>query len=224
MLRYTISMEKEKLPISADHLEKIKKWLGSGAINIFGLPFAGKDTHGRELSELFNAPLLSSGDAFRNAELDPNIKKILDDGVLPPSDIFFEVFTPYLTNPDYNNRPLILSSVGRWIGEEQGVIEIAKNAGHPIKAVIYLTLDEDKVHQRFEKSREIGDRGDRADDEAHKLDTRIEEFKNKTMDVLHVYDKMGLLIEINSDAQKEEVLKSILARLFVIASSESSNS
>lgn len=216
-------MEKEKLPISADHLEKIKKWLGSGAINIFGLPFAGKDTHGRELSELFNAPLLSSGDAFRNAQLDPNIKQILDDGVLPPSDIFFEIFTPYLTNPEYIGRPLILSSVGRWIGEEQGVIDITEKAGHPIKAVIYLTLDEDKVHQRFEKSRELGDRGERADDEAHKLDTRIEEFKNKTMDVLHVYDDMGLLIEINSDAQKEEVLKSILARLFVLASIAGAN-
>lgn len=211
-------MEKGKLPISAEHLEKIKKWLGSGAINIFGLPFAGKDTHGRELSELFDAPLLSSGDAFRNAQLNPDIKKILDDGILPPSDIFFEVFTPYLTNPEYDSRPLILSSVGRWIGEEQGVIEIADNAGHPIKAVIYLTLDEDKVHRRFEKSRELGDRGDRADDESHKLDTRIKEFNEKTLAVVEYYRDMNLLIEINSDAPKNEVLKSILARLLMVAS------
>lgn len=213
-------MEKQLAPISNDHLEKIKKWLGSGAINIFGLPFAGKDTHGRELSKLLDAPLLSSGDAFRKAELDPKVKEVLDNGMLPPSDIFFEVFTPYLTNPEYAGKPLILSSVGRWLGEEKGIISIAEQAGHPIKAVIHLTLDEDKVYQRFEKSREIGDRGERADDEAHKLDTRIGEFKDKTIDVLKVYGEMGLLIEVNSDLSKDEVFKSILARLFVLASLE----
>lgn len=214
----------EKPPISTDHLDKIKKWLGTGAINIFGLPFAGKDTHGRELSHLFDAPLLSSGEVFRNSELDEETKHILDSGGLPPSEIFFKIFTPYLSKQEYDGRPLILSSVGRWIGEEQGIIEASEIAGHPIKAVIYLHLNEDMVHERFKASLDIGDRGDRADDDDHKLETRINEFNAKTLPVIEVYRKLGLLIEVNSDAEKVEVLESILARLFMTASNESNSS
>ena len=211
-------MNMEHSHISPDHLEKIKKWLGTGAINIFGLPFAGKDTHGRELSQLFDAPLLSSGEVFRNTELKPEVKEILDAGILPPSDVFAEIFTPYLSKSDFEDRPLILSSVGRWIGEEQGIIDAAREANHPIKAVIYLHLNEETVHQRFEKSKEIGDRGERADDAAHKLETRIAEFNSKTLPVINVYRDLGILIEVDSNASKEEVLKSILARLFMLAS------
>jgi len=210
----------ERLPISTDHLDKMRKWLGTGAINFFGLPFSGKDTHGRELSELFDAPLLSSGEVFRNTKLKPEIKEILDAGILPPSDVFTEIFTPYLSKPEFDGRPLILSSVGRWIGEEQGIIKAAEEANHPIKAVVYLHLNEETVHQRFEKSKEIGDRGERADDAEHKLETRIQEFNEKTLPVINVYRNLDILIEVDSNASKEEVLKSILARLFLVASSE----
>jgi len=216
VLAYTMYMNEPT--ISDDHLYKIKEWLGSGSINIFGLPFAGKDTHGRKLAELFDASLLSSGEVFRNSELEPEVKATLDAGLLPASDVFFNIFTPYLSKPEFANKPLILSSVGRWIGEEKGIIQAADSAGHPIKAVIYLHLDEEMVHRRYEASREIGDRGDRADDEAHKLETRISEFNAKTLPVIEEYRKLGLLIEVNSDATKSEVLESILARLFMLSS------
>lgn len=212
----------EKLPISVDHLDKIKKWLGSGAINIFGLPFAGKDTHGRELSQLFDAPLLSSGEVFRSSKdlLSPEDRETLDTGGLPPSDVFLKLFTPYFKKPEFDNHPLILSSVGRWIGEEQGVLNAAEESGHPVRAVVYLHLKEATVYERQAASKEIGDRGNRPEDAVHILETRIQEFNEKTMPVINVYRDKGLLIEVDSDASKDEVLKSILARLFMVASSE----
>lgn len=207
----------EKLPISTDHLEKIKKWLGTGAINIFGLPFAGKDTHGHELAQLFDAPLLSSGEVFRSSRevLSPEDLATLDTGGLPPSDVFLKLFTPYFKKAEFNGRPLILSSVGRWIGEEQGIIKAAEESGHPIKAVVYLHLKEATVYERQAASQEIGDRGDRPEDAVHVLETRINEFNEKTLPVIDVYRNKGMLIEVDSDASKDEVLKSILARLFM---------
>ncbi len=209
----------EKLPISPDHLDKIKKWLGSGAINIFGLPFAGKDTHGRELSQLFDAPLLSSGEVFRSSKdlLTPEDRETLDTGGLPPSDVFLKLFTPYFAKEEFTGRPLILSSVGRWIGEEQGILQAAEDSGHPIKAVVYLHLSEEVVRQRLKKSLQLGDRIRPEDSEEH-ISTRIAEFNNKTLPVIEVYRDMGLLIEVNSDAEKSEVLENILARLFMAAS------
>lgn len=212
----------EKQPIPTEHLDKIRTWLGSGAINIFGLPFAGKDTHGRKLSELLDAPLLSSGDVFRASRSILNAEDLatLDSGGLPPSDVFLRLFTPYFKKSEFDDRPLVLSSVGRWDGEEVGIIEAAKASNHTIKAVVYLHLAEDEVYTRFKKSQETGDRGSRADDEEHKLAKRIDEFNNKTTPVIEKYRDMGLVIEVNSDAPKSEVLENILARLFMKASSD----
>ena len=212
----------EKLPISADHLEKIKKWLGTGAINIFGLPFAGKDTHGHTLSKLFDAPLLSSGQIFRDSKalMTPEDVEILDTGGLPPTDVFNKMVTPYLSKPEFDGKPLILSSVGRWIGEEQIVLQASEAADHPIKAVVYLHLSESMVYTRRAASEENGDRGNRPEDAEHILETRINEFNTKTLPVIEVYRDQGLLIEVNSDAEKSEVLRNILSRLFVAASTD----
>jgi len=38
----------------------IKKWLGTGSINIFGLPMSGKDTMGIRLAEALGGKFLSS--------------------------------------------------------------------------------------------------------------------------------------------------------------------
>lgn len=203
--------------LSKEQLSIISTWLGSGSINLFGLPFSGKDTHGRVLGELFNAPLISGGHLLRNSIIPPKLKSELDAGKLFPPDKFLEIVTPYLAKSEFEGHPLILSSVGRWIGEEQGIVRASEASGHPIKAAIYLHLAEDMVHTRWEKSQKHGDRGERADDAEHVLATRIEEFNTKTLPVIEVYRDMGLLIELNSDAEKHEVLESILARLLVRA-------
>ena len=207
----------EDILLAQKPLSTIKQWLDSGSINIFGLPFAGKDTHGATLSHLFDAPLLGGGDILRNSVIPPELKKDLDAGLLFPPDKYLEIVTPYLSKPEFQNRPLILSSVGRWIGEEEGILRATKASNHPIKAVIYLHLSEEVVYKRYEKSQEKGDRAGRADDARHILATRIEEFNTKTLPVIEIYRQRGLLIEVNSDAEKHEVIENILARLFLKA-------
>jgi adenylate kinase len=203
--------------LSNKPLSTIKSWLHNGSINIFGLPFAGKDTHGATLSRLFDAPLLGGGDILRNSNIPPELKKELDDGKLFPTDDFRRIVTPYLSSPEFENRPLILSSVGRWIGEEEGILNAAEHSGHPIMAAIYLHISEEVVYRRQEKSQATGDRIGRPEDAKHVLATRIQEFNEKTLPVIEVYRRLGLLIEVNSDAEKHEVIESILARLFLAA-------
>ncbi|HYG83355.1 MAG TPA: nucleoside monophosphate kinase [Verrucomicrobiae bacterium] len=205
---------------SHHHLNAIKQWLGSGAINIFGLPYAGKDTHGRSLAQLFDAPLLSGGEILRNSVVSPELKRQLDAGMLVPQDEYLNTVTPFLSKAEFAGKPLILSSVGRWIGEEEGVLAATEASGHPTKAVIYLHLGEAVMRQRWTKSQAEGDRGDRADDAEHAIATRIQEFNEKTIPVIEAYRQKGLLIEVNSDAAKDEVLENILARLFLKASQD----
>lgn len=215
-IRYNLSMNDVASP---EQLATIKSWLGSGSINIFGLPFAGKDTQGGRLAELLEAPILGGGEILRNSVIPPELKQELDAGKLFPTDKYLEIVTPYLSKPEFAGRPLVLSSVGRWIGEEAGVLQATAASNHPIKAVIYLHLSEEGVRERWAQSQVDGDRGDRADDAEHVLATRIAEFNQKTMPVIEVYREKGLLIEINSDADKHEVLESIVARLYLLATS-----
>lgn len=192
---------------------KISTWLGSGSINLFGLPFAGKDTHGRELAELFHAPLLGGGDILRSSIIPPHVKEALDTGLLVPSDEYVAIITPFLSRAEYQDHPLILSSVGRWIGEEVGVIEALNASGHPLKAVIYLSLDYADVWERWYHSQANQDRGKRAEDAEHILEIRFKEFAEKTLPVIDYYRKQGLLIEVNSKHPKEDVLLYILQEL-----------
>lgn len=203
--------------ISNDGIKQIKQWLDTGAINIFGLPFAGKDTHGHQLAELFGASIMGGGDILRNSVIPDHVKEIIDAGKLAPTDDYVRIVLPYLSRDEFAGRPLILSSVGRWHGEEPGVIEAAKAADHPIKAVLFLSVSEAVAHQRFLESREDETRGVRADDAEHILRTRFDEFEQKTLPVIDFYREKGTLIEVDGNPPKDEVNETILLELLKLA-------
>lgn len=203
---------------NSDKIEVIKAWLGAGSINIFGKPFAGKDTHAKELAYELDAKLIGGGDIMR-ASSDPEIKQEIDKGNLAPTNKYQEIMLPYFMRDEFSNYPLILSSVGRWSGEEKGVIEATEQSGHDIKAVLHINIDDDEIEKRWSASRHLGDRGSRKDDDAHhKLEVRLKEFNNKTIPVIKAYQKNFEVIEINGMQPKEDVASQIIDRLFSLAS------
>ena len=82
-----------------EKIKIIKKWLGTGSINIFGLPMSGKDTQGIKLAELLNAKFLSSGMIIRTMETETK-QKLSDKGNLIPTNIFYEWVLPYFERRD----------------------------------------------------------------------------------------------------------------------------
>ncbi len=200
-------------------IEKIAEWLGSGSINIFGTPYAGKDTQGGHLARDLNTVRLSGGEILRNSDIPPHVKKAIDSGVLAPTKDYIDIVVPYLSQQQFTGKPLVLSSVGRWKGEEEGVIEALKAAGHELKAVILLDISESTVRERFNAAVEIGDRGERADDEEHLLDIRLKEYREKTLPVLEFYEQMELLDRIDGQGAIENTYAQIIAKLLVRAGS-----
>ncbi len=198
--------------IDPEQISTIRSWLGSGSINIFGLPFAGKDDQTGRLQNLLDGNKLGGGDILR-ASLTPEIKSYLDEGKLIPSDLYVKMVLPYLNQPELADKPLLLSSVGRWFGEENGVMQVLKEAHHPLKAVIYLIVSRNDALERLRRSKDLGDRGDRDDDDEKLLLTRFEEFETKTMPVINHYRNLGLLIEIDATQSRENVQASILSEL-----------
>ncbi|MCX6728305.1 MAG: nucleoside monophosphate kinase [Candidatus Saccharibacteria bacterium] len=197
-----------------EKIETIKKWLGSGAINIFGRPFAGKDFQGRQLIAFFGGNMVSSGEILRNSKAEMTTR----EGKLTPTKDFYDVVLPYLNRSELDDSPLFLSSIGRWHGEEQEVMSALDKSGHPLKAVIYLDISINEVHDRW-LAREINnDRLERIDDTEETLSIRFNEFQEKTMPVLNYYRKLGLLLEIDGKGPRNEITDLIIDALFELAS------
>lgn len=187
-------------------IHEVNEWLGTGSLNFFGKPFGGKDTQSEKLAPFFNAPILGGGQILRNSVIPPETQTKMNRGELIPTEDFVKIVMPYLSNPDFADGPLFLSSVGRVSGEEQGVINATEAAGHSIKAVPYFDITNDEVFRRLANT---PDRG-RADDTPASMEVRLEEFYTKTQPVLDTYEKMGLLLPVDAMTESDVVFNSMV--------------
>lgn len=196
-----------------EQLQTIKNWLGTGSINIFGLPMSGKDTVGVRLAEAIGGKFLSSGLIVRTLEKATN-QDFTGGGKLVPQNLFYDWVLPYFEKKELWNYPLILSSIGRWNGEEDQVMSVAKSSGHQIKAVIVLQLSEQDAIERWEAAKLLNDRGLRADDANPEIfQTRLNEFREKTVPVLRHYQELGLLVPVKADAPRDQVFANVVEAL-----------
>ena len=197
-----------------DQIHTISTWLGSGSINIFGLPFAGKDTQGETLAKLFSAELVAGGDILRSHNNQEELQHIMATGALIPTDMYFSILLPYLSQEAFTGKPLILSSVGRMNGEQETIVKATADSGHPIKAVVMLSMPEEVVWERYEIAQQTADRGTRADDgNRDVLANRLNKFRAQTIPVIEFYREKGLLIEVDGTLSREEVTQEILGAL-----------
>lgn len=195
-------------------LAQIRQWLGTGTINIFGLPMSGKDTQGLRLAQALGAEFLSSGIIIRAKEAETH-KNYTSHGALIPTNVFYDWVLPYFGQPEFADKPLVLSSVGRWAGEEDAVMQATLNAGHPTRAVVVLNVSEADVTDRFEAAKILGDRGDRSDDaDPQTFATRLEEFRTKTLPVLTHYKQLNLLVSVNGDQPRDLVFAELVDKLY----------
>jgi adenylate kinase len=200
-----------------DKINSIKQWLGTGSINIFGLPMSGKDTQGIKIAEALGAKFLSSGMIIRAMEAETK-QNLTGSGNLIPTNTFYDWVLPYFERRDLFNYPLILSSIGRWQGEEIQVMSVASGSGHEIKAVIVLNISEADVENRFKAAQTLQDRGERQDDkDLQVFHNRLQEFRTKTIPVIQHYSSLGLLIEVKGDQSREAVFNDIINKLYLKA-------
>ncbi|MBQ3310141.1 nucleoside monophosphate kinase [Candidatus Saccharibacteria bacterium] len=197
-----------------EKIAAIKNWLGTGSINLFGMPMSGKDTVGIRLAEDLGAKFLSSGLLIRAVEKSEN-RDLTASGKLIPTEEFYDIVLPYFQREDLKPFPLVLSSVGRWKGEENTVMSAAEAAEHPIKVVVALNISESDVMERWRTAQALGDRGDRPDDNKIEVfQTRIDEFKSKTLPVLMHYQQLGMLVSVQADMSRDEVYQAVVEALY----------
>lgn len=199
-------------------IEIIKKWLGNGSINIFGRPFAGKDNQANKLIEIIGGNLIGGGDILRSKHMPNDIKILMRTGKLIPTDKYRQIVLPYFKQSIFKDKPLILSSVGRWHGEEEMVIKSLRDSGHELKAVIHLEISEQESYKRWQNRDINNDRGERYDDTEEILKIRLNEYRSKTIPVINYYKKIGILVKIDGTNNRQNVTKKIIKSLQELAS------
>ena len=139
------------------------------------------------------------------------------NGELIPTNLFYEWILPYFFRDDLKENALILSSVGRWSGEENEVMDSAKTSGHEIKAAVILDTSEAEVMKRWEIVNSLGDeaRTVREDDKSPEtFKVRIKEFNEKTKPVLDHYEELGLLIKVDGNQDRESVYQATVDAIY----------
>lgn len=206
-----------------DKIRQIQKWLGTGSINIFGIQFSGKDTLGIGLAKQLDANFLSSGDVVRAAAKSSksnDIKKAAiasEQGVLTPTDQFRQLIVPHLQDPKLSGEPLILSSVGRWYGEEEIVMSALHQSNHDLKAVFIINIPEEEVWNRWRLVRDSRNGGRVDDIDQTKVERRIKEFYQKTSPVIDKYRSLGLAIDIDGTKSIDQVRADAINQLYVLS-------
>lgn len=190
-------------------VNEIEEWLGAGTVNGFGRQFAGKDTQLAPLSKQFGVPIIGGGDILRNSIIPEEVQESMDRGDLIASDDYKRIVLPYLSQPDFEGKPLLLSAVGRMIGEEAGVLLATEAAGHPTKAAVLFDITRDESTRRLLSTPSRG----RADDTPEGLARRLDFYDEYTEPVLDVYEKMGLLVRVNAMPETEVVFASFVHQL-----------
>jgi len=204
-----------------DKIRFLKNWLGTGSVNVFGLPMSGKDTVSKRLSESLGGVYVSSGEILRSAEQKGEQVVDMGDGKWVPQQQFFDIVLPYLSREELRGRALILGGVGRWVGEETQTMAALVNAGHPTSAVVFLEIGIEEIKRRFDALSTVNDRGARADDADFSLvESRIVEFREKTLPVIEKYRELGLLVSIDAGLSRDEVFESAIEKLYSFAVSQ----
>lgn len=215
-----------------EKIAHIKSWLGTGSINIFGIQFSGKDTVGEKLTALLNAKFISSGDVMRQVfankptdskdEIWQAAKAGNLKGVLMPTDEFQQMMITHLMQPEFDGFGLILSTVGRWIGEEGPIMKILEETGHPTKAVLLINISEEEAWRRWRAIDGQRNEGRQDDTDEEKVTTRLKEYREKTLPVIEVYRRLGLLIEIDGEQSREDVLSDAIDAIYNFSRAQNS--
>ncbi len=203
-----------------EKITQIKDWLGTGAINIFGSAFSGKNTVGERLAELLGAEFVDSGGivrASREKAENPAIQqaaKNTDRGGWMAMNEYLEMIVEFLTDKKLEGRPLVMSMVGRWIGEEQPVMSALKKGHHDTQAVLVINVPEEEVWQRWEIAGDSRNGGRSDDMSREKVQRRLNDYHTKTQPVIEVYRQMDLVIEINGMQSRDEVFAEVIDKLY----------
>ncbi|MEQ7799917.1 adenylate kinase [Pedobacter sp. ASV1-7] len=179
---------------------------------LFGPPGAGKGTQSEKLIEKYQLIHISTGDLFRahiknQSPLGQRVSALIADGQLVPDEITIAMLEEEVDkNPQA--KGFIFDGFPRTVPQAQALDEFLVSKGSAIDGVIALDVDQEELTKRIaQRQLETG----RVDDQADKLQKRIEEYFSKTIHVLPYYESQNKLSKVNGIGKIDDIFAELCA-------------
>lgn len=208
---------------------------------LLGPPNAGKGTQSKLLYTEFKIPQISTGDILRQAvkegtPLGLKAKPLMDAGQLVPDDLVIGLVKERLKQPDCGNG-FILDGFPRTIPQAEALESALADLGKKLDAVVSLEVPMQLLVERASGRRSCPKDGSvyhvtqnppkrqgycdvcgtglvqREDDRAERVETRMQEYANKTAPLKAYYRNKSLLREINGVGTPEGIFAEIKKQL-----------
>ncbi|ATP57369.1 adenylate kinase [Pedobacter ginsengisoli] len=179
---------------------------------LFGPPGAGKGTQSEKLIEKYQLIHISTGDLFRahiknQSPLGQRVSALIAEGQLVPDEITIAMLEEEVDkNP--NAKGFIFDGFPRTVPQAEALDEFLESKGSSIAGVIALDVDQEELTKRIaQRQIETG----RVDDQADKLQKRIEEYFSKTIHVLPYYEGQNKLSKVNGIGKIDDIFADLSA-------------
>ncbi len=208
---------------------------------LMGAPGSGKGTYAEVLEKHFRVPHISTGVIIREAIANSTpmgliAKDYIEKGNLVPDDIANEIVKERLKQKDCENG-FMLDGYPRTLAQGEHFTEALKELNLELDAAINLVIDENIVLERIINRRycpkcgrgynvvtlppkEEGICDDckvelftRDDDTEEIVKSRLVVYNNLTKPLVEYYDKLGKLLNIDSNQPIDVVVKDIIQAL-----------
>ena len=179
---------------------------------LFGPPGAGKGTQSEKLIERYQLIHISTGDLFRahisnQTPLGQQVSALIADGQLVPDAI-----TIAMLEEEVDKNPaakgFIFDGFPRTVPQAIALDEFLESKGSALAGVIALDVDQDELTKRIAERQKLTNR---VDDQADKLQKRIEEYFSKTIHVLPYYEAQNKLSKVNGIGKIENIFADLSA-------------
>jgi adenylate kinase len=208
---------------------------------LLGPPNAGKGTQSKLLYADYKIPQISTGDILRQAikdgtPLGQKAKPIMDAGQLVPDELVIGIVKDRLAQPDCANG-FILDGFPRTIPQAEALEQALADLGKKLDAVVSLEVPTQLLVERASGRRSCPKDGSvyhvtqnppkrqgvcdvcgsdliqRDDDKPERVETRMNEYNNKTAPLKDFYKKKGLLQAIDGVGSPEGIYAAIKKQL-----------
>lgn len=184
-------------------------------IVLFGPPGAGKGTQSENIIEKYGLKHISTGDLFRKhlgegTELGKKAQSYMDNGKLVPDDVVIGMVDDFL-NAHTDAKGFIFDGFPRTVAQAEALDTLLENHSTKINCMVMLDVPEGELKRRL---LERGKTSGRADDQnEEKINTRIQEYLNKTLPVAAFYEGQGKAAKINGVGTIKGIFEDIASEI-----------
>lgn len=177
-------------------------------IALFGPPGAGKGTQAKYLVEKYNLKYIATGDMLRSEIADKTsigqkAKSIIEKGGLVDDELIVELIEKKITdNPDVSG--FLFDGFPRTYAQAYILEGLLIRLGKSLTCMLSLEVPEENLIKRLLNRAKTEDR---ADDNLDVIKYRLDEYKNKTLPVVHYYKERNLYYPVNGVGSFEEISK-----------------